>query len=171
MKKVLLFVMLFGITLPCFAQSEDAYVEVTNDAVEWVDLGLSVKWAPCNVGASSPEEYGDSYTFPEVYGKYRIPTLAEIWELVDRCDWKWVEQNGHYGCRVTSPETGQSIFFPAAGMIGAEGLEGVGDSGYYWFLVSEEEECYLRFISDEIFLQTNKAPMLFRYFIRLVSDN
>ena len=25
----------------------------------YVDLGLSVKWATCNVGASKPEEYGD----------------------------------------------------------------------------------------------------------------
>ena len=25
---------------------------------EWVDLGLSVKWAAWNVGATKPEEYG-----------------------------------------------------------------------------------------------------------------
>jgi hypothetical protein len=24
----------------------------------WVDLGLSVKWATCNIGASSPNEVG-----------------------------------------------------------------------------------------------------------------
>lgn len=30
---------------------------------EWVDLGLSVKWATCNIGASSPEEYGDYYAW------------------------------------------------------------------------------------------------------------
>ena len=30
---------------------------------EAVDLGLSVKWATCNVGASKPEEYGKYYTF------------------------------------------------------------------------------------------------------------
>ena len=27
----------------------------------WVDLGLSVKWATMNVGASSPEDYGDYF--------------------------------------------------------------------------------------------------------------
>ncbi len=27
----------------------------------YVDLGLSVKWATCNVGASSPEDYGDYF--------------------------------------------------------------------------------------------------------------
>ena len=26
---------------------------------EWVDLGLSVKWATCNVGASTPKGYGN----------------------------------------------------------------------------------------------------------------
>ena len=30
-----------------------------------VDLGLSVKWATCNVGASNPHEYGDYYAWGE----------------------------------------------------------------------------------------------------------
>ena len=36
---------------------------------EYVDLGLSVKWATCNVGASSPEEYGDYYAWGETITK------------------------------------------------------------------------------------------------------
>ena len=31
----------------------------------YVDLGLSVKWATCNVGASSPEGYGDYFAWGE----------------------------------------------------------------------------------------------------------
>lgn len=34
-----------------------------------VDLGLSVKWATCNLGASSPEEYGDYYAWGELETK------------------------------------------------------------------------------------------------------
>lgn len=34
-----------------------------------VDLGLSVKWASCNVGASSPEEYGDYFAWGETITK------------------------------------------------------------------------------------------------------
>ena len=34
-----------------------------------VDLGLSVKWACCNVGASSPEEYGDYFAWGETSTK------------------------------------------------------------------------------------------------------
>lgn len=36
---------------------------------EWVDLGLSVKWATCNVGASSRDDYGNYYAWGEVYTK------------------------------------------------------------------------------------------------------
>ena len=36
---------------------------------EWVDLGLSVKWATCNVGASSPSDYGDYYAWGETTTK------------------------------------------------------------------------------------------------------
>ena len=36
---------------------------------EYVDLGLSVKWATCNVGASKPEEYGDYYAWGETATK------------------------------------------------------------------------------------------------------
>lgn len=49
--------------------SED---EVTSgkyvDGVEYVDLGLSVCWATCNLGAHSPSETGDFYAWGEVRG-------------------------------------------------------------------------------------------------------
>lgn len=37
----------------------------------YVDLGLSVKWATCNVGASSPEGYGNYYAWGETSTKYK----------------------------------------------------------------------------------------------------
>lgn len=36
---------------------------------EYVDLGLSVKWATCNVGANVPYEYGDYYAWGETETK------------------------------------------------------------------------------------------------------
>ena len=36
---------------------------------EWVDLGLSVKWATMNVGASSPTDYGSYYAWGETRTK------------------------------------------------------------------------------------------------------
>ena len=40
-----------------------------NNGHEYVDLGLSVKWATCNVGASTPEEYGDYFAWGETTTK------------------------------------------------------------------------------------------------------
>ena len=36
---------------------------------EWIDLGLSVKWATCNIGASSPGEPGDYFAWGETEPK------------------------------------------------------------------------------------------------------
>lgn len=36
---------------------------------EYVDLGLSVKWATCNIGASAPEDCGDYFAWGEVEPK------------------------------------------------------------------------------------------------------
>ena len=36
---------------------------------EWVDLGLSVKWATCNIGADRPEDYGDYFAWGETRPK------------------------------------------------------------------------------------------------------
>jgi serine/threonine protein kinase len=41
----------------------------THAGYEWVDLGLSVKWATCNVGASSPDAYGNYYAWGETSTK------------------------------------------------------------------------------------------------------
>ena len=38
---------------------------------EYVDLGLSVKWASCNLGANSPEQPGDYYAWGETEPKER----------------------------------------------------------------------------------------------------
>ena len=41
----------------------------TINGYDYVDLGLSVKWATCNVGASKPESYGNHYAWGEVETK------------------------------------------------------------------------------------------------------
>ena len=41
----------------------------THAGHEYVDLGLSVKWATCNVGANTPEEYGNYYAWGETSTK------------------------------------------------------------------------------------------------------
>ena len=54
------------IALPVFVSN--AVFEGNHPRV--VDLGLSVKWASCNVGAESPEEYGDYFAWGGTYHNY-----------------------------------------------------------------------------------------------------
>ena len=46
-----------------------ALAETASSTIMAVDLGLSVKWASVNLGASSPEDYGDFYSWGETEAK------------------------------------------------------------------------------------------------------
>ncbi len=151
-----------------------------------VDLGLSVKWATCNVGATSPEKYGNYYAWGETetkknylldtykygsaynaltkycnnssYGEdnftdnlttleasddaaaknwgdnWRMPTDAEWTELHEKCTWTWTSNyngTGVAGYEVKA-SNGNSIFLPAAGFRGSDGLSFAGSLGCYW---------------------------------------
>ena len=140
-----------------------------------IDLGLSVKWASWNVGADSPEGYGDYFAWGETEAlsiyhnsngitddlspselesrgiidadgnltaaydaatvnwgdEWRIPTLDEIQELLDRCSWSWTTQKGIYGRKIIGPN-GNSIFLPAAGYHWGSSIASVGSYGGYW---------------------------------------
>ena len=45
----------------------------------YVDLGLSVKWATCNVGATSPEGYGDYFAWGETKPKAKYNWSTYKW--------------------------------------------------------------------------------------------
>ena len=54
---------------------------------EWVDLGLSVKWATSNVGANAPEEYGDYFAWGETE-----PKVEYKWQ---NYQWGWGDNAGY----------------------------------------------------------------------------
>lgn len=139
----------------------------THNGHEWVNLGLNVMWATCNLGASSPSEYGEYYawgkTSPEDrsssnslidnkekqsdidisgnpqfdaatanWGKgWRMPTKGDYEDLMYKCKWEIVNQDGHNGFKVTGPN-GNSIFLPAAGFGGGSSIISIGENGHYW---------------------------------------
>ena len=53
---------------------------------EYVDLGVSVKWATCNLGASKPEGYGDYYAWGETEPYY---------ESLEPLTWKDGKDDGY----------------------------------------------------------------------------
>lgn len=51
---------------------------------EYVDLGLSVKWATMNVGANRPEEYGEYYAWGEIETKDSYTQANYKWWDADK---------------------------------------------------------------------------------------
>lgn len=47
-------------------------------------------------------------------GKWRLSTLDEMKELIEKCKWEWTAISGNYGYRVIGPN-GNHIFLPASG--------------------------------------------------------
>ena len=69
----------------------------------YVDLGLSVKWAMCNVGAERPEEYGDYFAWGELEPKdnytwenYRFRTSGYDEGTVSFSKYTSIYYNGMY---------------------------------------------------------------------------
>ena len=62
----------------------DRIMPISDYPIEWnmgeaVDLGLSVKWASYNVGASIPEEYGEYYDWGEIDTKWLYNWYGYKW--------------------------------------------------------------------------------------------
>lgn len=166
MKRIIYIVLIVALLPLNFGCSKHYEFELEDDLFgthkghDYVDLGLSVKWATCNVGADSPEVYGNYYAWGEIVtksrysvancgtleknigdikgtsrdvahqkwgGNWRMPTIDEFRELIDKCDWEW-DGDGYI---VTGPN-GNSIFLPAAGLRYEDELYGNGSYGDYW---------------------------------------
>jgi hypothetical protein len=74
MKRLLVLMVVVGIMCSCGRNIHDGH--------EYVDLGLSVKWATCNVGASSPEDSGHHFVWGEIgaseYGSYSKKYIDDL---------------------------------------------------------------------------------------------
>ena len=89
MKKMFMAVIALMMTISASAQfyiycSDGNVIKVDSISMiapshEYVDLGLSVKWATCNVGASKPEEYGDYFAWGETQPKDYYDWLTYKW--------------------------------------------------------------------------------------------
>lgn len=124
-----------------------------------VDLGLSVKWASFNMGASSETDSGglyywgdpdnsggDNYEAPPVdnicgtihdiartrWGStWRLPDEQEQRELIFNCTWRRVTVNGVPGMRITGMN-GNNIFLPPTGYSLSYSNKYELENGYYW---------------------------------------
>ncbi len=129
---------------------------------EMVDLGLSVKWAKWNVGASSEDEYGSyiawgdqtgenqSYTnsdYPNDYSdisgtKYDVATTqwGDKWRMPTPAEWEELDKltktlvTLDNGTKVfkVTASNGNYIYLPRGGYQTSKGLQDVNNSADYW---------------------------------------
>ena len=151
----------------------------------YVDLGLSVKWATCNIGASSPSAYGDYFAWGETKTKslyYESNCSTSNVSMSDFSgnaqydaatanwggNWRmptWSELSELlYNCtwtwtgqgyEVKSKTNGNSIFLPAAGYKDSS----VHDAGYggggYYWVSSPYSSSNDKYADDLYFYSTN----------------
>ncbi len=175
----------YAIFLSSCEKSYDLYTNIES-AHPYVDMGLSVKWAVYNVGATQIEEYGDYFAWGEIEGKkkyswstykygeaynqltkytgtwssyakdnqydnlttleliddaahvnwggrWRLPTPAEMNELMTNCHSRESTVNGIKGL-IFKANNGNVLFFPYAGIYEEEKQfpVDVGTTGYFW---------------------------------------
>ena len=63
---------------------------------QMVDMGLSVKWASYNIGATSPEDYGNFYAYGEIEPKTEYTLENYQWYYPDYNDWDCDEWEKYY---------------------------------------------------------------------------
>ena len=103
-------------------------------------------------------------------GNWRMPTLLECQELIEKCSWEWMAYKGVNGMMVTGPN-GNSIFLPSAGHRDLENINYQGEGGTYWTGTHNSMgwSCYLGFNSGGVHCG-NDSFRYGGYTIRPVSD-
>lgn len=182
LKFLLVFFIAFvsGVTFTACSSDDDEFKPInvniaSSTYMEAVDLGLSVDWASCNVGAMSPSEYGGHYCWGDPTGElsgytienvkediggtsldivhanfgngWRMPTAAEFNELINNCTSRKTTLDGVAGYRFTG-KTGNSIFLPLAGYTYGSSSLFFGEEtyGYYWSSTGEPDKTFAQYL-------------------------
>lgn len=120
-----------------FYDGVDGVFDGVND-YEFVDLGLSVKWANKNVGSELPDKVGVYFNYDEAEDRYyTLPTVDEVRELFEKCKIKY--NKNKKGFDVVGVN-GNSIFLPISG----ERNGNAHYEGSYFWTCSDHEKGYMK---------------------------
>lgn len=168
MKKIPLFLATIIIVFASCEQKVELPTSGSHSGHDYVDLGLSVQWATCNVGADSPVEYGDYFAWGETETKKAFSEETYTFILspdvltrrYDAATANWGEgwrmpskQEANELCEectfvrkkingvaglLITGPNGNSIFLPANGQKYDYDVEGAKVEGYYWTTVLDD---------------------------------
>lgn len=142
-----------------------------------IDLGLSVKWGDCNLGANECYENGNLYKWEDIIPKaerhsikydlveklcgsgWRVPSKEHLIELMQNCEFEFIPAGRTRLLKATGPN-GNSIYLPLAGNEDWNGNKALG--GFYWSSTKAHEEHYHAYqlrIADQIILGYNNMQV------------
>lgn len=88
---------------------EDAQTSEPTDGPQLIDLGLSVKWASYNVGATRPSDYGNFYAYGEVEPKTTYTYENYLWRYPDYNDFDCDEWEKYFKLGATISGTNYDV--------------------------------------------------------------
>ena len=137
-----------------------------------VDLGLSVNWAGCNVGSTSPDGYGNYFTkngegYDENGDNVADLTIPEGWRLPTDKEWEELESkivgyichNGKWGLLIEN--NGKQLFVPenrpsaddnsTGGYWTSDYSDaiGCGENGFYRYSIKKDDKRGIRLVKDK----------------------
>lgn len=100
---------------------------------------------------------------------WRMPTMVQIKELINKCSWEWTTRNGINGYRVIGPN-GNELFLPATGYRYNSSLYYSYFEGHYWSrdLYDIHPDCAYRLRIAEGVRNCNVYNRYFGYAVRAV---
>ena len=116
--------------------------EEYGDYYAWGETTAKSRYNSDNYAYGTTQNLGNNYDIAgspmdaaamNMGGGWRMPTKDEMQELLNNCDMAWVLQNGVKGYRFTSRKTGNTLFFPSAGLYfdNSENAQYTGYGGAY----------------------------------------
>lgn len=129
------------------------------EKTEYIDMGNGVKWAACNIDATSPEQLGFCGPVTNAQAKLttgtRLPTTDDVSYLRKNCTWSSITYKGVAGYLV-SASNGNAIFLP-------------GDyNTYYWTSSKSSDSFYYAFRASSG--NTTWDYYTYDYYARCVKD-
>lgn len=137
----------------------------TIDGFEFVDLGLSVKWAVCNVGAKTPLESGSYFQYgnpnasniktnandlptynisgtkldpvtANMSAKWHMPSYDDFYELSKKCTLRLITTEAGFRHVLVQGPNGKTMQFPLAGVYPYDNKQLSYDNFQAWLLTS-----------------------------------
>ncbi|MBP5479722.1 MAG: fimbrillin family protein [Bacteroidaceae bacterium] len=119
---------------------------------KWSVNGSSSSFSKYTTDSKTTLDLEDDAARQNMGGTWRMPTPAELEELINNCSWQWVTSYNNVSVNgyVVTGSNGNSIFLPAAGYVSSfwgDIVSNAGSFGYYWSSsLSDSNSGYARYL-------------------------